>query len=119
MTFISSATSILHAGAVTVFADVLGDTFTLDPVDVARRLTPRTRAILPVHYGGQPADMDELAAIAGDAGVSLVEDAAQAHGAAYRGRPVGGLGRAAMFSFERLARERVSALLAQINRARE
>lgn len=99
MTFISSATSVLHVGATPVFADVLPDTFTLDPDDVARRVTRRTRAILAVHYGGQPADMAELSAIASAAGVVLLEDAAQAHGASYRGRPVGGLGKAGMFSF--------------------
>lgn len=99
MTFISTATSVLHVGATPVFADVLPDTFDLDPEDVARRLTPRTKAIVAVHYGGQPADLEGLRAVADDAGVPLVEDAAEAHGATYRGRPVGGFGRAAMFSF--------------------
>jgi perosamine synthetase len=99
MTFISSATSVLHVGASPVFADVLPDTFTIDPNDVAQRITARTRAILAVHYGGQPADMSELADIANDAGLLLLEDAAQAHGARYQGKPAGGLGRAAMFSF--------------------
>lgn len=99
MTFVSSVTSVLHVGATPVFGDVLPDTFNLDPHDVARQLTPRTRAILAVHYGGQPADMAELTDVARDAGVLLLEDAAEAHGASYRGRPVGGLGRAAMFSF--------------------
>jgi perosamine synthetase len=99
MTFISSATSVLHVGASPVFADVLPDTFTIDPNDVAQRITPRTRAILAVHYGGQPADMSELADIAKDAGLLLLEDAAQAHGARYQGKSVGGLARAAMFSF--------------------
>jgi perosamine synthetase len=99
MTFISSATSVLHVGATPVFADVLPDTFTLDPADVERRITPRTRAVLAVHYGGQPADMTELMQIASDRGVILLEDAAQAHGSSYRGRPVGGLAKAAMFSF--------------------
>jgi perosamine synthetase len=99
LTFVSSATSVLHAGATPVFADVDAETLTLDPRDVARRLTARTRAVLAVHYGGQPADMDELRALGDDAGVPVLEDAAQAHGAAYRGRPVGALGRAAMFSF--------------------
>jgi len=99
MTFISSATSVLHVGARPVFAEVTEDTFNLDPVDVENRLTSRTRAILAVHYGGQPADLSELASIAQGAGVALIEDAAQAHGATYRGRPVGGFGRAAMFSF--------------------
>jgi perosamine synthetase len=99
MTFISSATSLLHVGATPVFADVLPDTFTLDPVDVARRITEKTRAILTIHYGGQPSDLDELVALARSSGVDLLEDAAQAHGASYHGRPVGAFGRAAMFSF--------------------
>lgn len=99
MTFISTATSVLHVGATPVFADVRPDTFTLDVVDVARRLTPATRAIVAVHYGGQAADLDELRAVADDAGVALVEDAAEAHGAGYRGRPVGSVGDMAMFSF--------------------
>jgi perosamine synthetase len=99
MTFISSATSVLHVGATPVFADVHPDTFDLDPADVARRITPATKAILAVHYGGQPADLDGLRAVADDAGVLLLEDAAEAHGASYRGKPVGGFGAAAMFSF--------------------
>jgi len=99
MTFISSATSVLHVGARPVFAEASEDTFNLDPTDVRSRVTARTRAILAVHYGGQPADVSELGSIARDAGLVLIEDAAQAHGASYRGRPVGGFGRAAMFSF--------------------
>ena len=99
MTFISTATSVLHVGATPVFADIEPDTFNLDPADVARRITPATRAIVAVHYGGQAADLDGLRAVADDAGVPLLEDAAEAHGATYRGRPVGGFGRAAMFSF--------------------
>jgi perosamine synthetase len=99
MTFISTATSVLHVGAVPVFADVHPETFNLDPVDVARRLSSSTKAIVAVHYGGQPADLEELRNLADDAGVSLIEDAAEAHGATYRGRPVGSFGDAAMFSF--------------------
>jgi len=99
MTFISTATSVLHVGAKPIFAEVTTDTFNLDPTDVEARLTSRTRAIVAVYYGGQPADMAELSSIAQSAGVDLIEDAAQAHGASYRGRSVGGLGRAAMFSF--------------------
>ena len=99
MTFISSATSVLHAGATPVFADVDPDTFNLDPADVMTRITLRTKAILAVHYGGQPADMDALRSVADDAGVLLLEDAAEAHGATYRSRPAGSLGDGAMFSF--------------------
>ena len=99
MTFISTAAAALHVGARPVFADIHADTFDLDAEDVARRITPATKAIVAVHYGGQPADLDALRAVAEDAGVALVEDAAEAHGARYRGSPVGGFGSAAMFSF--------------------
>lgn len=99
MTFISTATTVVHVGAKPVFADVTDDTFTLDVRDVERRLTGRTKAIVAVHYGGQPADLVELRALADAAEVHLIEDAAEAHGAEYRGRPVGGFGDAAMFSF--------------------
>ena len=99
LTFISSATSVLHVGATPVFCEVDPETFNLEPHDVSRRLTKRTKAILAIHYGGQPADMDDLKQLADEAKVVLLEDAAQAHGATYRGRPVGSLGRAAMFSF--------------------
>jgi len=99
MTFVSSATSLLHVGAVPVFADVDAKTFNLDPSDVQDRITERTRGILAVHYGGQPADLDDLRDLAQRHGLFLIEDAAQAHGASYKGRPVGGLSDAAMFSF--------------------
>lgn len=98
-TFISTATSVLHVGATPVFADIDPETFCLDPADVARRVTSRTRAIVPVHYAGQAADLAPLAEIAADAGADLLEDAAEAHGATYQGRPVGSWGRAGMFSF--------------------
>jgi perosamine synthetase len=99
LTFVSSATSIVYAGATPVFAEVDPDTFNIDPEDAARRLGPRVKAILAVHYGGQPADLTELAALAEEAGILLLEDAAEAHGARYRSRPVGTWGTAAMFSF--------------------
>jgi perosamine synthetase len=99
LTFVSSATSVQHVGATPVFADVLEDTFTLDPADVRRRITGRTRAILAVHYGGQAADLAELAGVAEERRILLLEDAAQAHGASYSGRPLGGFGKAAIFSF--------------------
>ncbi|MCB0977335.1 MAG: DegT/DnrJ/EryC1/StrS family aminotransferase [Acidimicrobiales bacterium] len=99
LTFIGTATAVCHVGATPVFADILPDTFTLDPSDVVRRITDRTRAIVPVHYAGQAADLASLRRIADDAGVALLEDAAQAHGATYRDRPVGSWGDSAMFSF--------------------
>jgi perosamine synthetase len=99
LTFISTATSVLHAQATPVFADICPDTLNLDPDDVARRITPNTKAIVPVHYGGQAADLERLRQLADDAGVALLEDAAQAHGASFQGRPVGSWGQAGMFSF--------------------
>lgn len=99
LTFVSSATSVLLVGATPVFAEVDPTTFNLDPADVARRITPRTKAILAVHYGGQPADLQELCQVADEAGVPLLEDAAEAHGARYKERYVGTWGTAAMFSF--------------------
>jgi perosamine synthetase len=99
LTFVSSVTSIVHAGATPVFAEVDPDTFNIDPADAARRIGPRVKALLAVHYGGQPADLAELRDLTDEAGIVLLEDAAEAHGAKYRHRYVGGWGRAAMFSF--------------------
>jgi perosamine synthetase len=99
MTFLSTATSVLHVGARPVFAEVDERTLNIDPEHAATLIGARTRAIVAVHYGGQPADMDALRQVAESAGVLLFEDAAEAHGACYRGRPVGGLADAAMFSF--------------------
>ncbi|MGH9076846.1 MAG: DegT/DnrJ/EryC1/StrS family aminotransferase [Acidimicrobiales bacterium] len=99
LTFVSSVTSILHAGARPVFAEVDPATYNLDPDDVSRRITPRTKAVLAVHYGGQPAPLRPLGDLTEEAGIHLIEDAAQAHGASYDGVPVGGWGVAGMFSF--------------------
>jgi len=87
-----SALAILHAGARPVFVDVDEATLNIDPAAAARAVTPRTRALLPVHLYGHPADMDPLLALARERELVLVEDACQAHGARYRGRPVGTLG---------------------------
>ncbi|MEU5879894.1 DegT/DnrJ/EryC1/StrS family aminotransferase [Spirillospora sp. NPDC047279] len=95
-TFVASATSVVLAGARPVLADVTAGTLHLDPAAVERAVTPRTKAIMPVHLAGAPADMEGLAAF----GLPLVEDAAQAHGASRHGRPAGALGDAACFSFQ-------------------
>jgi len=86
-----SALAILQAGARPVFVDVDPKTLNIDPEAAARAVTPRTKALLPVHLYGHPADMDPLLELACARGISLVEDACQAHGARYRGRPVGTL----------------------------
>ena len=99
LTFCATANVIVHAGATPVLADVCADDLNLDPAAVERRLTPRTRAILPVHYGGQPCRMDELLTLARAHNLLVIEDAAHAPGASYKGRPVGSLGDATCFSF--------------------
>jgi dTDP-4-amino-4,6-dideoxygalactose transaminase len=99
MTFVATAWAISYVGARPVFVDVDPEGRTLDPERLEDAITPRTRAILPVHLYGQPADMDPILEIADARGIPVVEDAAQAHGARYNGRRVGGLGRAGCFSF--------------------
>jgi dTDP-4-amino-4,6-dideoxygalactose transaminase len=98
-TWVSTAWAVAYVGARPVFVDIDPVTWTLDPALAGRAVTPRTRAILPVHLYGRPADLDPLARLAQAHGLALVEDAAQAHGARYRGRRVGTFGRAACFSF--------------------
>ncbi|MDO8614893.1 MAG: DegT/DnrJ/EryC1/StrS family aminotransferase [Dehalococcoidia bacterium] len=98
-TFIASATPVLHQGATPVFADVDERTYCVSPASVAGRITPRTKAIIAVHLNGHPADLDALIALAGPRGIDVVEDAAQAHGALYKGRKVGTAGRLGCFSF--------------------
>lgn len=98
-TFIATAECVVHAGAKPVFADVSLEDFNLDIESVREKLTPRTRAIIPVHLFGHPADMDPLLRLAEERGLVILEDAAQAHGARYKGKRAGGLGRAAAFSF--------------------
>lgn len=98
-TFIATAEAISHTGARPVFVDIDPRTYTLDPALVEDAITPRTRAILPVHLYGHPADVDPLLEIAERRGLWLIEDAAQAHGATYRGRSIGTLGHLAAFSF--------------------
>ncbi|GLY28389.1 DegT/DnrJ/EryC1/StrS family aminotransferase [Kineosporia sp. NBRC 101731] len=100
LTFIATGLAPLHQMAVPVFADVDPVTFTIDPDDIERRITPRTRAIIPVHLHGAPADMDRINEIATRHGLAVVEDAAQAPGATHRGRPVGGIGDLGTFSLQ-------------------
>ncbi|UCD37362.1 MAG: DegT/DnrJ/EryC1/StrS family aminotransferase [Fidelibacterota bacterium] len=99
-TFVASATAILQAGAVPIFADIDKQTFNLDPTDVAHRITSHTRAIMPVHIGGNPADMDAFGQLAKKHSLIVVEDAAQAHGAVYNGLKAGAIGDAGSFSFQ-------------------
>jgi len=98
-TFIATAEAISYVGAVPVFADILPDTFNIDPVQVEKKITKRTKAILPVHLYGHAADMDPLLALARQHKLTVVEDCAQSFGAAYRGRRTGGIGHVGCFSF--------------------
>ncbi|MDQ0645030.1 DegT/DnrJ/EryC1/StrS family aminotransferase [Microbacterium murale] len=97
-TFAATGNSVALTGATPVFVDIEPETFSIDPEAVAAAITPKTKGILPVHLYGHPARMRELEALAATRGVALYEDAAQAHGAALDGRPVGTFGDFAMFS---------------------
>lgn len=99
MTWVSTANVILHAGAKPVFVDVEPGTLNLDASRVPQALSNKTRAILPVHFAGQPCDEDALLEIARAHGLMLIEDAAHALGASYKGRPIGGIADVTMFSF--------------------
>jgi dTDP-4-amino-4,6-dideoxygalactose transaminase len=98
-TFAATWFSVSRVGAMPIPVEVSADTFQIDSRVLERAITPRTRAILPVHLYGHPADMDSIMEIAHRHGLAVLEDAAQAHGARYRGRRVGGFGNAAAFSF--------------------
>ncbi|MFD3405305.1 DegT/DnrJ/EryC1/StrS family aminotransferase [Kribbella sp. NPDC058693] len=99
-TFIATASAALFVGAVPVFADVDPDTHLLDPVAAEAAITARTKAVIVVHLAGRPADLDAFTALGARHGLTVVEDAAQAHGAAYKGRPVGAIGDLGTFSFQ-------------------
>jgi perosamine synthetase len=99
LTFVATANAVRYCGGTPVFVDVHPDTWTMDPVVVESKITPRTKAIVPVHLFGHPADMTSLQAIADRHGLIVVEDAAQSPGAEVRGRRVGSMSRLATFSF--------------------
>lgn len=98
-TFIASVSSVVSIGAFPVFADVDRDTQAVSADTIAEVLTPRTRAVIVVHLAGMPADMDPIMALAEQHGFKVIEDCAQAHGAHYRGRPIGSIGHVAAWSF--------------------
>src|SRR6202047_4282347 len=97
--FIASALAISHAGATPVLADVDEDTYTIDVAAIEKAITPRTKAIIPVHLYGHPADMDPIMNLAQRHGLLVIEDACQAHGARCKSKRAGSLGHAAAFSF--------------------
>jgi dTDP-4-amino-4,6-dideoxygalactose transaminase len=99
LTFAATANVVIHQGAVPVFADIDPTTLNIDPNNVDRAITKRTKAILPVHFGGLPCAMDELNGISKDHGLVVIEDAAHAVGARYQGKMIGNLGNLTCFSF--------------------
>jgi len=98
-TFIATALCISYTGAKPVFVDIEEETYNIDPQKLKEAITDKTKAVIPVHLYGQPANMDEITAIAQKRNVAVVEDAAQSHGATYKGRSIGSLGDIACFSF--------------------
>ena len=98
-TFIATAEAVTSTGGQVVFADIDPDTYNIDVADLERKITPKTKAVIPVHLFGQTADMDPINEIAKKHGLRVIEDAAQAHGAEYKGRRAGNLGEVACFSF--------------------
>jgi len=98
-TFVATVSAICYTGATPVFVDIEPDYFTMDPSKVEAAITPKTKAIMPVHLYGQPADMDPIAEIARRRGLVVIEDAAQAHGSEYHGRRCGSIAEIAGFSF--------------------
>jgi UDP-4-amino-4,6-dideoxy-N-acetyl-beta-L-altrosamine transaminase len=99
LTFAATANCVLYQGGTPVFADVRADTLTVDPDEVRKRITQRTKAILPVDYAGHPAELDEMLAIAEKHGITVIEDGCHALGAEYRGRRVGSIAQMTVFSF--------------------
>ena len=99
LTFAATANCVLYQGAVPIFADVKRDTLNIDPEHVERRITPKTKAVIPVDYAGTPADLDAIRALAERNGLIVIEDACHALGAEYRGRAVGSISDMTVFSF--------------------
>lgn len=99
LSFIATANAVYYTGAKVVFADSEPLTWNIDPADVARKITPRTKAIIPVHLYGHPANMQPILELAGQHNIFVIEDAAEAHGAFYKGKRVGSLGKVGTFSF--------------------
>jgi len=100
ISFIATATAVLRVGATPVFADIDESTYNLDPARLSEAMTERTRAIILVHFAGQPADLDAILEIAAERDLIVIEDCAHAHGAEWRGRRVGGFGTFGSFSFQ-------------------
>ena len=99
-TFIATASAVLFANALPVLVDVDAETYCLDPGLTEAAITPRTKAVIAVHMGGHPADLDRLSAIVKNRGLHLIEDSAHAHGSEWRGKKIGTFGKAGTFSFQ-------------------
>ncbi len=99
-TFVASASAVVAVNAVPIFCDIHPRTLNMDPLRIEPLITPRTRAIIAVHLGGMPCDMEAILALAGKHGLSVLEDCAHAHGSKFRGRRVGNFGRSGAFSFQ-------------------
>lgn len=99
LTYVATANAVVYCGARPVFVDVTSDTWTIDPEQIRPKISPKTRAIIPVHLFGHPAEMEEILRLARRYDLFVIEDAAEAVGTTYRGRPVGSLGTAGCFSF--------------------
>jgi dTDP-4-amino-4,6-dideoxygalactose transaminase len=98
--FIATATAPLHVGATPIFCDIDPETFCIDPQKFAAAITPRTRAVVPVHFAGVAADMEQILSIAGSKAIAVLEDAAHSHGGAWKGQKLGSIGAAGTFSFQ-------------------
>ncbi len=99
LTFVATATPAKFLGAIIVYADIDPETYTIDPAEVQRKISPRTKAIIPVHLYGHPCDMDSINQLAKEHNLYVIEDACQSHGATYKGRRTGSLSDIACFSF--------------------
>ena len=99
-TYVATATAVLMVGAIPIFVDIDPHTYNMDPIRVEEAITPHTTAIIPVHFGGQPCDMDALNNLARKHNLKILEDAAHAHGSSYNGRKCGTLGDMGSFSFQ-------------------
>lgn len=99
LTFVATANAVAYTGATPVFVDVDPETWCIDPYDARKKITSKTKAIIPVHLYGHPADMDSINELAQEYNLFVIEDAAEAHGAEYKGKKVGGLGTCGVFSF--------------------
>ncbi len=99
-TFIATASIVLEANCVPVFVDILPETYNIDPKEVEKAITPKTKAIIPVHFAGQACDMDALMDIAKKHDLRIIEDTAHAHGGEYKGKKLGSIGDAGCFSFQ-------------------